>query len=75
MYITKIIITFILEEILKTNNVIWWAPDGNYICFASINDTKVGSLHYNVYGNPSQNDTNSYPELFELRFPKVCKCA
>ncbi|KAG8180137.1 hypothetical protein JTE90_028724 [Oedothorax gibbosus] len=58
------------EEILKTNKAVWWAPDGNYLCYATINDTKVGNLNFNVYENSTTNETNSYPELFEIRYPK-----
>ncbi|GFU47836.1 inactive dipeptidyl peptidase 10 [Nephila pilipes] len=58
------------EEILKSNNAIWWSPDGNFLCYATINDTKVGTFYYNWFGTPSFNETPVYPELFQLRYPK-----
>ncbi|KAF8793994.1 Inactive dipeptidyl peptidase 10 like protein [Argiope bruennichi] len=59
------------EEILKSNNAIWWSPDGNFLCYATINDTKVGTFYYNWYGSAAFNESHVYPELFQLRYPKV----
>ncbi|XP_055931792.1 inactive dipeptidyl peptidase 10-like isoform X2 [Argiope bruennichi] len=58
------------EEILKSNNAIWWSPDGNFLCYATINDTKVGTFYYNWYGSAAFNESHVYPELFQLRYPK-----
>ncbi|GIX86535.1 inactive dipeptidyl peptidase 10 [Caerostris extrusa] len=58
------------EEILKSNSAIWWSPDGNFLCYATINDTKVGTFYYNWFGSPIFNESHVYPELFQLRYPK-----
>ncbi|XP_035208378.1 inactive dipeptidyl peptidase 10-like [Stegodyphus dumicola] len=58
------------EEILKSNSAIWWAPDGTLLCYATFNDTKVGTYYYNWFG--SQNENQSvHSELLSLRYPKV----
>ncbi|GIY16389.1 prolyl endopeptidase FAP [Caerostris darwini] len=60
------------EEILSTNNALWWSKDGKKLCFASFNDTEVDILQYPHYG--SYSDVNNvYPELMNLRYPKSGK--
>ncbi|XP_071039805.1 inactive dipeptidyl peptidase 10-like [Parasteatoda tepidariorum] len=59
------------EELLRSNSAVWWAPDGNSLCYATINDTKVNAYYYDWYGNVSRNDSEgAYPEFLSLRFPK-----
>lgn len=38
------------EKILKTNKVLWWAPDGSQISFVSFDDSKVEAVSYPKYG-------------------------
>ncbi|KAG1652998.1 Prolyl endopeptidase FAP [Nymphon striatum] len=57
------------EEIFKSNNAVWWSPKGDYLCYASINDSKVQSMVYPIYG-PFSDPNNLYPRLEALRYPK-----
>ncbi|XP_054717745.1 prolyl endopeptidase FAP-like isoform X2 [Uloborus diversus] len=60
------------EEVITSNNVIWWSEDGKKLCFVSFNDTDVDLLQYPYYG--SYADVNNvYPELVNLRYPKAGK--
>ncbi|RWS30556.1 prolyl endopeptidase FAP-like protein, partial [Leptotrombidium deliense] len=58
------------EKILKTNKAVWWAPDGNKLCFASFDDSKVDIMTYPKY-NTFDDPNNLYPELVSLRYPKA----
>ncbi|KAF8793998.1 Inactive dipeptidyl peptidase 10 like protein [Argiope bruennichi] len=58
------------EEILKSNRALWWSPDGNQICFATLNDTKTGIYYYNWYGNHNDS-TNVLAQLKSIRYPKA----
>ncbi|CAL1284638.1 unnamed protein product [Larinioides sclopetarius] len=60
------------EEILSTNNALWWSKDGKKLSFASFNDTDVDILQYPHYGSYNDVD-NVYPELMTLRYPKAGK--
>ncbi|KAG1652995.1 Inactive dipeptidyl peptidase 10 [Nymphon striatum] len=60
------------EEIFKSNNAVWWSPKGDYLCYASINDSKVQSMVYPIYG-PFSDPNNLYPRLEALRYPKRSK--
>ena len=69
-YVQTFYFCFFTEEILKSNRAIWWSPDGNMLCFATFNDSKVGTYFYNWYG--SHNDsTNVMAQLRSVRYPKV----
>ncbi|GIX96385.1 venom dipeptidyl peptidase 4 [Caerostris darwini] len=58
------------EEILKSNQALWWSPDGNQFCFATLNDTKTGIYYYNWYGNHNDS-SNVMAQLKSIRYPKV----
>ncbi|KAG1660982.1 Inactive dipeptidyl peptidase 10 [Nymphon striatum] len=60
------------QEIFKSNNAVWWSPKGDYLCYASINDSKVQSMVYPIYG-PFSDPNNLYPRLEALRYPKRSK--
>lgn len=61
---------WLTEEILTTNNAIWWSEDGKKLSFVCFNDTKVDVLQYPHYGD--YDDVNNvYPELKKLSYPKV----
>ncbi|KAG8195528.1 hypothetical protein JTE90_019516 [Oedothorax gibbosus] len=60
------------EEVLGTNNAIWWSEDGKKLSFVCFNDTDVGVLQYPHYGDPDV-VSNVYPELKKLRYPKAGK--
>jgi hypothetical protein len=55
-----------LAEILKSNSAMWMSSDGQYLVYASFNDSLVGENSYHWYG-----DNLAYPKLRTLRYPKV----
>ncbi|CAM1307614.1 Uncharacterised protein g4646 [Pycnogonum litorale] len=57
------------EEVFKRSNTVWWSPSGIYLCYASINDSKVKSMVYPRYGSFIDPE-NLYPTLEALRYPK-----
>nr|CAD7432611.1 unnamed protein product [Timema monikensis] len=59
------------EEILKSSSALWFSPDGQYLLFASFNDTLVGELKYPWYG--SLEVRLRYPQIRSIRYPKDFK--
>ncbi|RVE53280.1 hypothetical protein evm_002113 [Chilo suppressalis] len=55
---------------MYTGQATWFSPDGNYLAFASFNDTEVGTYSYYYYEDKSDPD-DLYPELVNLKYPKV----
>ena len=55
------------EEVLATDNAMWWSPDGSAILYASFNDTLVKEYSYPQYGSPD----NQYTHIESIRYPKV----
>ncbi|XP_063230556.1 inactive dipeptidyl peptidase 10-like [Bacillus rossius redtenbacheri] len=53
------------EEILRSGGALWFSPDGQYLLFASFNDSAVGELRYPWYGGLK------YPAVRTLRYPKA----
>ncbi|CAL8070492.1 unnamed protein product [Orchesella dallaii] len=53
-------------EVLHSDNAIWISPNGQYLVYASFNDTPVGEASYTWYA-----DELPYPKLRTLRFPKA----
>ncbi|XP_064646923.1 inactive dipeptidyl peptidase 10-like isoform X2 [Lineus longissimus] len=39
------------EEILLSDHALWWSPQGNLICYATFNDSKVPKYKYPYYGD------------------------
>lgn len=60
------------EEILSSNNAIWWSENGKKICFASFNDSNVDIMTYQMYGS-YKDFNNVYPTPVNLRYPKPGK--
>ncbi|KAG1652987.1 Inactive dipeptidyl peptidase 10 [Nymphon striatum] len=58
------------EEILTGNEAVWWSPNGDRICYATFDDTKVKSISYPFYGKISDAE-HPYPRLFSVKYPKV----
>lgn len=55
---------------MYTGQATWFSTDGSYLAFASFNDTEVESYSYYYYEDKS--DPNDlYPELVDLKYPKV----
>ncbi|XP_077997531.1 inactive dipeptidyl peptidase 10-like isoform X2 [Glandiceps talaboti] len=53
------------EEILSTNNAIWWSSDGAYFCFLTFNDTDVREANYMKY------DYKVYADVVDIPYPKA----
>ncbi|KAG1652984.1 Prolyl endopeptidase FAP [Nymphon striatum] len=58
------------KEILTGNEAVWWSPNGDRICYATFDDTKVKSISYPFYGKISDAE-HPYPRLFSVKYPKV----
>ena len=58
---------FFSEEILMTNNALWWSPTGKHFLYAVFNDTAVRRYDLTYYGEPS----NQYLDNKRLSYPKV----
>lgn len=54
------------EEILGSDNAIWWSRDGTYILYAQFNDTAVRKFSYPFYGD----SLNEYGEEKRIPYPK-----
>ncbi|XP_071527492.1 dipeptidyl peptidase 4 isoform X2 [Panulirus ornatus] len=53
------------EEILGSNNAMWFSPDGSMLAYATINDTLVDTVPIPHYGA-----TQQYSVVHSLRYPK-----
>lgn len=59
-------IIFFPVEIFMSNNAVWTSPSGQYLVYATFNDTRVGEASYTWYA-----DDLPYPKLRTLKYPKV----
>ncbi len=59
-------ILFIPVEIFMSNNAVWTSPSGQYLVYATFNDSRVGEASYTWYA-----DDLPYPKLRTLKYPKV----
>ncbi|XP_066594050.1 venom dipeptidyl peptidase 4-like isoform X2 [Prorops nasuta] len=58
------------EEVFYRSKAIWPSPTGQYLVFATINDTEVYDMNIPIYGNPS--DSNYlYPVQLKYKYPKT----
>ena len=62
-------IVFISEEILQSDNAIWFAPDGNHLLYARFDDTHVQTYEMTLYGDMA----DKYVFNRHLKYPKVSK--
>ncbi|EDV21064.1 uncharacterized protein TRIADDRAFT_64278 [Trichoplax adhaerens] len=53
------------EEILSSNNAIYWSKGSTYVCYGSFNATGVGSAHWVLY-----NGKGSYTSIVKVPYPK-----
>lgn len=60
------------EEILSSNTALWMSNDGHLMVHASFNDTFVLEQNFAWFGtvNSATGNTNLYPEIRSLRYPK-----
>ncbi|KAL4217433.1 Inactive dipeptidyl peptidase 10 [Mactra antiquata] len=55
------------EEIIMSDNAIWWSPDSHYFLYASFNDSMIGLYDLTYYGAM----TNVYVTNKKLLYPKA----
>uniref|UniRef100_UPI00398F6DD1 dipeptidyl peptidase 4 n=1 Tax=Pristiophorus japonicus TaxID=55135 RepID=UPI00398F6DD1 len=53
------------EEMLSSNNALWWSPDGRFFAYGEFNDTEVSLIEYSFYGD------GQYPETVKIPYPKA----
>ncbi|KPJ11944.1 Venom dipeptidyl peptidase 4 [Papilio machaon] len=58
------------EDVMYTGQATWFSTDGSYLAFASFNDTEVEAYSYYYFVDKTDPD-DLYPELFDLKYPKV----
>ncbi|KAL4217252.1 Inactive dipeptidyl peptidase 10 [Mactra antiquata] len=54
------------EEILSSDNAIWFSPDGRYVLYASFDDREVFTYEMTKYGNLNE----PYSQIKPLVYPK-----
>ncbi|KAM9284676.1 LOW QUALITY PROTEIN: dipeptidyl peptidase 4 [Cariama cristata] len=57
------------EEMFGTHSALWWSPNGNFVAYATFNDTEVPVIEYSFYSE----DTLQYPKTIRIPYPKVCR--
>jgi len=60
------------EEVFEDNKALWWSPDATKIVWGSFDDSNVNVYLLQKYGTlwPGE-PVQQYPELMEVRYPKV----
>ena len=58
------------EEVLETSKGFWFSPNGEYLAFASFNDSEVLEMMIPDYGVPQSFDFQ-YPKEKKIKYPKV----
>ncbi|XP_067891341.1 dipeptidyl peptidase 4 isoform X2 [Heterodontus francisci] len=53
------------EEMLSSNNALWWSPNGRFFAYGEFNDTLVPLIEYSFYGD------GQYPKTVEIPYPKA----
>nr|XP_002130673.1 dipeptidyl peptidase 4 [Ciona intestinalis] len=53
------------EEMISTNNVIYFSPDGGKLAYAQFNDTECSHIQFSRY------DSKQYPEMIDVSYPKA----
>ncbi|XP_050418288.1 dipeptidyl peptidase 4 isoform X4 [Patella vulgata] len=54
------------EEIIASDNAVWWSQNGSYLAYGVFNDTRVPKYYYPIYGELN----NAYGELASIPYPK-----
>nr|CAD7204045.1 unnamed protein product [Timema douglasi] len=60
------------EEVFSSNKALWFSPNGEWLAFASFNDTVARVMNIPYYGPPG-NLEFQYTRAIPLRYPKVLK--
>ena len=62
----------ISEEVLGTDNAIWFADSGQRMVYATFDDRQVDYFDFTFYGEPSSLQFQ-YPSTRSIRYPKVVR--
>jgi dipeptidyl-peptidase-4 len=63
---------WLYEEEFGVTNLIVWSPDSKYFAYVSLDESKVGTQHFDVYGKyPYKSDEDLYPTEYSFKFPKA----
>nr|CAD7400601.1 unnamed protein product [Timema cristinae] len=63
-------VKFVSEEVFSSNKALWFSPNGEWLAFASFNDTVARVMNIPYYGPPG-NLEFQYTRAIPLRYPKV----
>jgi len=55
------------EEMISSNNVMYFSPDGSQLAYAQFNDTQCDHIQFSRY------DGLQYPNMIDVSYPKVSK--
>uniref|UniRef100_A0A0B6ZW87 Uncharacterized protein n=1 Tax=Arion vulgaris TaxID=1028688 RepID=A0A0B6ZW87_9EUPU len=55
------------EEVLATDNAVWWSTQSTYLLYAVFNDSRVPTFHFPVYGELD----NAYTSDHKIAYPKA----
>ncbi|XP_018402470.1 PREDICTED: venom dipeptidyl peptidase 4-like [Cyphomyrmex costatus] len=58
------------EEVFRSATAVWFSPDGQYLAFATFNDTVVKDMAYFHYGTPGSLE-DQYPTEVKIKYPKA----
>uniref|UniRef100_A0A8C3JGQ1 Dipeptidyl peptidase 4 n=1 Tax=Calidris pygmaea TaxID=425635 RepID=A0A8C3JGQ1_9CHAR len=55
------------EEMFGTHSALWWSPNGDFVAYATFDDTEVPVIEYSFYSE----DTLQYPKTIRIPYPKA----
>ncbi|KAK3791198.1 hypothetical protein RRG08_047106 [Elysia crispata] len=55
------------EEVLASNNAIWWSTESSHILYATFDDSPVPTFYFPEYGKLSE----AYTEQYKIAYPKA----
>ncbi|XP_053982596.1 venom dipeptidyl peptidase 4 [Hylaeus volcanicus] len=58
------------EEVLASAVALWFSPDGDYLAFATYNDSAVKDFTIPHYGKPGSME-DQYPKEVKIKYPKA----
>ena len=64
-----ILIFLFAEEILSSDNALWWSPNGTRVLYGHFDETEVYRYDLAFYGDMSE----SYVDNRRIPYPKVCR--
>ncbi|KAG1660364.1 Prolyl endopeptidase FAP [Nymphon striatum] len=59
------------EDVLYTNNAIWFSPSGDKLLYASFDDTHVDEISFTTYGKEFSPEFTPKNDQFTYRYPKA----